>query len=149
MAYIPGAEYRGGSYGKSGSVYASRREVRENPRVSYSNRERVESEGLSRDLASHVLASFGSRGLAIHPDKPIREKIIRRRRAWVPAVLRYNAIPSKVLIEVCNLANGKDRQLIQTRKFRQEVAEAIAAGILDYYGQTDGATDLRVAATSR
>jgi N-acetylmuramoyl-L-alanine amidase len=123
--------------------------VRENPRVSYTSRERVESEGLSRDLASHILASFGGRGLAIHPDKPIREKIIRRRRAWVPAVLRYNAIPSKVLIEVCNLANTYDRQLIQTRKFRQEVAEAIVEGVLGYYGQAEGVTDLRVAATTR
>ena len=149
MAYIPGAEYRGGSYGKSGSVYASRREVRENPRVSYTSRQRVESEGLSRDLASHILASFGDRGLAIHPDKPIREKVIRSRRAWVPAVLRYNAIPSKVLVEVCNLANTKDRQLIQTRKFRQEVAEAIVDGVLGYYGQAQGETDSRVATTSR
>ena len=148
MAYIPGAKYRSGSYGKSGSVYASRREVRENPRVSYTSRERVESEGLSRDLAAHILASFGDRGLAIHPDKPIREKIIRRRQAWVPAVLRYNAVPSKVLVEVCNLANSKDRNLIQTREFRQEVAKAIVDGILGYYGQAAGATDLRVAATT-
>jgi N-acetylmuramoyl-L-alanine amidase len=149
MAYIPGAEYRSGSYGKTGSVYASRREVRESPRVSYTSRERVESEGLSRDLARHILASFGDRGLAIHPDKPIREKIIRRRRAWVPAVLRYNAVPSKVLVEVCNLANSKDRNLIQTREFRQQVAQAIVEGILEYYGQAAGAIDLRVAATSR
>ncbi|MEJ2086131.1 MAG: N-acetylmuramoyl-L-alanine amidase [Acidobacteriota bacterium] len=148
MAYIPGAEYRAGSYGKSGSVYASRQEVRENPRVSYSSRERVESEGLSRDLAGHILASFGDRNLAIHPDKPIREKIIRSRRAWVPAVLRYNAVPSKVLVEVCNLANQDDRQLIQTQVFRQKVADAITDGILAYYGQAEGATDLRVAATS-
>ena len=149
MAYIPGAKYRSGSYGKSGSVYASRREVREEPRVSYTSRERVESEGLSRDLAGHILSSFGDQGLAIHPDKPIREKVIRRRRAWVPAVLRYNAIPSKVLIEVCNLANSQDRQLIQTQKFRQQVAQAIVDGILGYYGQSEGATDLRVATTSR
>ena len=149
MAYIPGAKYRSGSYGKSGSVYASRREVREEPRVSYTSRERVESEGLSRDLAGHILSSFGDQGLAIHPDKPIREKVIPRRRVWVPAVLRYNAIPSKVLIEVCNLANSQDRQLIQTQKFRQQVAQAIVDGILGYYGQSEGATDLRVATTSR
>ena len=148
MVYIPGAKYRSGSYGKSGSVYASRREVRENPRVSYSSRERIESEGLSRDLAGHILQSFDRRGLAIHPDKPIREKIIRRRRAWVPAVLRYNAVPSKVLLEVCNLANSQDRNLIQTRAFRQQVAEAISDGILAYYGQAEASGDLRVAATS-
>lgn len=149
MVYIPGARYRSGTYGKSGSVYASRREVRERPRVSYSSRERVKSEGLSRELASNILGAFHEKGLAVHPDKPVREKVIRKRRAWVPAVLRYNAIPAGVLVEVCNLANSQDRKLIQTTSFRQQVAEAIVSGILSYYGQGEGAGDLRVAASGR
>lgn len=147
MVYIPGAEYRSGDYGKAGSVYSSRREVRERPRVSYSSRERVESEGLSRDLAGHILDAFGASGLAIHPDRPVREKVIRGRRKYVPAVIRYNAIPSKILLEVCNLANTKDRALIQTQAFRQQVAEAIVRGILGYYGQAEGAAELLVAVT--
>ena len=44
----------------------------------------------------------------------------------MPAVLRYNAVPTAVLLEVCNLANPEDRRLIETREFRQRVAEAIA-----------------------
>jgi len=145
MVYIPAAEYRTGSFGKSGGVYTARREVREKPQVSYSTRDRVRSEGLSRDLAGHILDSFRSSDLAVHPDKPVRGKIIRGRRQYVPAVIRFNAIPSKVLVEVCNLANTKDRKLIQTQEFRQQVAESIVRGILGYYGQAAGASDLLVA----
>ena len=149
MAYIPGAKYRTGTYGKSGAVYASRREVKERPQVSYSSRERIKSEGLSRELASNILGAFHDRGLAVHPDKPVREKVIRQRRAWVPVVLRYNAIPAEVLLEVCNLANSQDRKLIQTARFRQQVAEAIVSGILSYYGQAEGDDGARVAAAGR
>jgi len=137
-AYIPGAAMIKGEFGKSGAVYSSRREVREGPRVNFSYRERVKSEGLSRQLAERVLAEFGARGLAIHPSKPVREKIIRARSAYVPAVLRYNAVPAKVLLEVCNLANVEDRRLLQTRAFRQRVAEAVVEGILEYYGAESG-----------
>ena len=82
---------------------------------------------------------------AVHPDKPVRGKIIRGRRQYVPAVIRFNAIPSKVLVEVCNLANSEDRKLIQTKEFRQRVAESIVQGILGYYGQAAGGADLLVA----
>jgi N-acetylmuramoyl-L-alanine amidase len=51
----------------------------------------------------------------------------------VPAVLRYNAVPAKMLLEACNLANAEDRELIQTRTYRQKVAEAVVQGILRYY----------------
>ena len=145
MVYVPAAEYRKGSFGKSGGVYNARREVREKPRVSYSSRDRIQSEGLSRDLAGHILDAFRSSNLAVHPDKPVRGKIIRGRRQYVPAVIRFNAIPSKILVEVCNLANSKDRKLMQTQEFRQQVAESIVKGILGYYGQAEGASELLVA----
>lgn len=134
MVYIPGAEYCGGSYGKSGAVYAARREVREQPRVSFSGSELNRSEGWSRELAQRLIESFHDRDLAVHEYKPIREKIIRNRRSWVPAVLRYNEVPAKLLFEVCNLANSEDRRLIQTQAYRQRVAEAIVDAILAYYG---------------
>jgi N-acetylmuramoyl-L-alanine amidase len=145
MVYVPAAEYRTGTFGKTGRVYTTRSEVREKPRVSYTSRDRIQSEGLSRDLAGHILDSFRSSHLPVHPDKPIRGKIIRGRRQYVPAVIRFNAIPSKVLVEVCNLANSSDRKLIQTQEFRQQVAESIVKGILSYYGQAEGASELLVA----
>ncbi len=138
MAYIPAASLTRGEYGKKGTVYTSRREVRERPRVSYSWKERTRSEGLSRQLATKLLDGFKRHGLAIYHEKPIRDRIIRCRRCspWVPAVVRYNAVPAKLLLEVCNLNNSEDRRLMQTRRFRQKVAEAIVDGILAYYGQS-------------
>jgi N-acetylmuramoyl-L-alanine amidase len=134
MVYVPDAGLRAGTYSRTGAVYASRKEYKEAPSVSFSHKSRVESEGLSRDLADDILRAFGRRGLEVHPDKPIREKIIRRRQQYVPAVLRYNAVPAKVLIELCNLSNDQDRRLLQTRAHRQKMAEAIVEGLLGYYG---------------
>ena len=135
MVYVPGLLPIPTSYGKTGVVYSSRAEVRSQPRVSFNRGERVESEGLSRDLAQHIIQSFARGGLAIHPNKPVRDRIVRRRGTpWVPAVLRYNEIPTKVLVEVCNLANAEDRRLIQTRRYRERVAETLVDGLLEYYG---------------
>ncbi len=149
MAYIPAASLTRGEYGKTGTVYEKRREVKEKPRVSYSWTQRTKSEGLSRQLATHLLDSFRSHGLAIHPDKPIRDRVIRCRRCrpWVPAVVRRNAVPAKLLLEVCNLNNREDRRLLETRAFRQKVAEAVVDGIHAYYGESAAAP--RVAASAR
>ena len=137
MAYIPAASLTRGEYGKTGTVYAKRREVREKPRVSYSWKERVQGEGLSRQLATHIIQNFKKKGLAVHNDKTIRDRVIRCRRcrAWVPAVVRYNAVPARLLLEIGNLNNSEDRRLLQTRDFRQRVAEAIVEGLLEYYGE--------------
>ncbi len=148
MAYIPGADYRTGTYGKSGNVYASRKEVREEPKVAFSRNSRVQSEGLSRELAQQLISAFHHQGLAVHEFKPIREKIIRNRRSFVPAVLRYNAVPAKALFEVCNLANPEDLRLIQTQRQRQRIAEALLRGILLYYGDELSVSGVRVTAGS-
>jgi N-acetylmuramoyl-L-alanine amidase len=135
MAYIPAADMRDGSFSKSGGVYASRREVQENPTVTFPREKRVESEGLSRELAKQVVAAFQLSGLPVHPFNPVRDRIIRDNGVWVPAVLRYNSIPAKALLEICNLANDQDRALIQTHAYRQQVAQAVVRGLLAYYGQ--------------
>ena len=142
MVYLPGLLENPSNYGKTGAVYTSRKEVRERQRVTFSRTQRVRSEGLSRDLAEKVIDSFRDGGLQVHVNKPIRDRVIRNRSAWVPAVLRFNEVPAKILVEVCNLANSEDRRLIQTRRFRQEVAEVLADALLDYYGRArdrDGA----------
>lgn len=151
MVYVPSTFLTQGEYGKSGSVYQARKEVKEKPRVSYSWTERTRSEGLSRQLANKILGSFSRHGLRIHNDKPVRDQIIRCRRCrpFVPAVVRYNAIPTKMLLEICNMNNPQDRELLQTRAFRQKVAEAIVDGILDYYGQEPLVPGTNVAAAAR
>ena len=145
MVYVPAASLTGGRSSRSGDVYEARLEVREQPSFELPWRARLESEGLSREMASATIAAFRAAGLPVHPYKPVREKIIRTRGEFVPAVLRYNSIPAKMLVEVCNLANDQDRRLIQTRAFRQQVAEAIVAGILAYYGEGSAPVPSQVA----
>ncbi|HVS62486.1 MAG TPA: N-acetylmuramoyl-L-alanine amidase [Thermoanaerobaculia bacterium] len=149
MVYVPGLLPMPSDYGMSGVVYTSRREVKNQPRVSFNRKEQVKSEGLSRDLADHLMQQFRRSQLAVHPNQPIRDRIVRGRnsRPWVPAVLRYNGIPAKILLEICNLANAEDRALIKTRSFRERVAEAIVEGLVDYYDV--GAPPSQVAAASR
>jgi len=134
MVYVPGEKFLLGTYGKSGEPYASRREVREEPRVSFSRRERIEAEGVSRDLAERVVAAFRSAELPLHAFDPIRRNVIRGGREWVPAILRYNRIPARVLVEVCNLNNPEDRQLLLTPAYRERVAEAVVDALIRFCG---------------
>jgi N-acetylmuramoyl-L-alanine amidase len=133
MAYIPGATLATGSYGKKGSIYLARAEVREQPSVTHSRDEALAAEGLSRELADSIIRSFEKNGLKVHPFEPVRDNVIRRGKEWVPAVIRHNQIPTRMLLEVCNLGNSKDRELIKTRKHRQQLAEAVYAGIVAFY----------------
>jgi N-acetylmuramoyl-L-alanine amidase len=134
MVYVPGEKFLNGSYAKNGEPYTSRREVREAPRVSFSRREKISAEGVSTDLAERLVASFRAADLPLHPFQPIRRNVIRGGREWVPAILRYNRIPARVLIEVCNLNNPDDRKLLRTRAYREKVAEAIADALVAFYG---------------
>jgi N-acetylmuramoyl-L-alanine amidase len=145
MAYIPAARMRNESYGKNGMVYEVRQEFRESPRVEFPWEQRVQSEGLSRQLAKQVIGAFEELDLPVHPFTPVRDHIIRNRSEWVPAVLRYNTIPAKMLLEVCNLNNDLDRRLLQTRGYRQHVAEGVLHGLLAYYGESASLPAVRVA----
>ncbi|HQR68868.1 MAG TPA: N-acetylmuramoyl-L-alanine amidase, partial [Thermoanaerobaculia bacterium] len=138
MVYVPGERFLRDRYGKRGEVFAAYREWRELPVVAFSRRDRVASEGASTALAGKIVASMRRSGLAVHPFSPVRTHVIRAGREWVPAVLRYNRIPNRVLVEVANLANEEDRALLVTRRFRQDVAEAVAAGLLDFFGADRG-----------
>ena len=136
MIYVPGEKFLNGSFGKAGEPYVSRREVREAPRVSFSRRERIAAEGVSRDLADRMVGSFREAGLPLHAFQPVRRNVIRGGREWVPAILRYNRIPARVLVEICNLNNPDDRKLLRTRKYREKVAESIVDALVAFYSGT-------------
>jgi N-acetylmuramoyl-L-alanine amidase len=133
MAYIPGAGFVEGTYQKKGEVYLARAEVREHPVVKHSREDALMAEGLSRELGESVMEAFAAKGLAVHPFAPVRDNVVRNGREWVPAIIRHNVVPTRLLLEVCNLGNREDRKLIQTKKYRQQLAEAIYAGIVDFY----------------
>jgi len=137
MAYVPGAEFVTGSYRKKGDIYLTRAEVREQPTVTHSREDALRAEGLSRELANSIMSSFDRKGLKVHPFEPVRDNVIRRGNEWVPAVIRHNQVPTRMLLEVCNLGNTKDRELMKTKKYRQQLAEAIYQGLVDFYGREE------------
>ena len=145
MVYIPGERFLRDSFQKSGAVYASRQEVREAPRVSFSRRERIKAEGVSRDLADNIVRAFRAAALPLHAFQPVRRNVIRGGREWVPAILRYNRIPARVLVEVCNLNNPDDRKLLVTRSYRDKVARALVSALVAFYGGGSGEKTIRAA----
>lgn len=149
MAYIPGAGFTTGTYQKKGEIYLTRAEVREQPTVTNSREQALAAEGLSRDLAESVIDSFERNGLRVHPFAPVRDNVVRRGNEWVPAVIKYNQVPTRLLLEICNLGNQKDRELVMTRKYRQQVAEAIYRGIVDFYDARDDSKRGLVASGSK
>ena len=146
MAYIPGERYVKGTFTKTAPIYLARAEVRESPTVSQSDTEALLAEGLSTKLAESIIDSFRKQGLKVHPYQPVRDNVVRQGREWVPAVIRYNKIPARLLLEVCNLGNPEDRRLMQTKAYRQELAEAIHEGIVEFFREGEGGAGVRTAA---
>ena len=133
MIYVPGEKYRTRTYGFKGAAYLARKEVREQNYVSFTLDERQKSEGLSRQFAAQLLKALKQRGALIHPYQPVRDRIIRRTRPWVPAVLRCNEVSVQILLEVCNINNPVDAKLLTDPAFRQKIADAFVDALLAYY----------------
>ena len=131
MVYVPGARLCGGMYGKSGRSYTRFAEVRERRTVSFTTRERARSERLSREFAEEFLRALRGAGIKVFANKPIRDCIVRR-RAFVPAVLRYNAVPTKVLVECGNLSNSRDRRNLGDPTFRERLARAYVDALIGF-----------------
>jgi N-acetylmuramoyl-L-alanine amidase len=146
MVYVPGAGYRAGSYGFSGSSYHQYQEVRENPTVKFSQKSRVRSEALSRKLADRIVEGFEAEGLPVQPYKPVRDRIIRGSHAWLPAVLRGNEVPTKVLVEMVNLSNAEDAALLSSASSREQLARALFAALHAYFGEKVTAPETEIVA---
>jgi N-acetylmuramoyl-L-alanine amidase len=134
MVYVPGEEYRRGRYGHGGATYARYREVREKTYVSFTRAERRRSEGLSRQFATALVGAFRRHRVDVHDYLPIRERIIRRGRSWVPAVLRCSEVPVQALLEVSNLSNPADGKRLMDPGYRQKLADAYVDALLAYFG---------------
>jgi N-acetylmuramoyl-L-alanine amidase len=134
MVYVPGATFRTGTMGYSSSTYLRFKEVREQPRVSFSSRDRVRSEAVSRKLAVAIVKALKKDDLPTQAYQPIRERIIRGGEVWLPAVLRGNVVPTKVLVEMVNLNNPDDAALLGRAADRDRLAKALVAALSDYFG---------------
>ncbi|HPC83020.1 MAG TPA: N-acetylmuramoyl-L-alanine amidase [Thermoanaerobaculaceae bacterium] len=93
------------------------------------------AEALSGQLGDALVRSAERFGVAVHPYRPVRSSVLRGGSRWVPAVLRYNRVPTSVLVEISNLANEEDRALLQTARFREKLALALAAGLAEAFSR--------------
>lgn len=146
MVYVPGAGYRTETYGHSSSFYKQYKEVREKPLVRFSKNERVRSEAVSRKLAGAIVETYRRAGLRIQPYQPTRDKVIRGKSKWVPAVLRGNEVPGKVLVELVNLSNREDAAVLASARERDRLARGLADSLLLYFGERSGSATARAAA---
>jgi N-acetylmuramoyl-L-alanine amidase len=135
MVYVPAAGYRTKTYGSTSKTYSRFKEVREKPHVNFSRSERVRSEAVSRKYADEVVESFRGLGLPVQPYQPVRDKVIRGDSKWVPAVLRGNEIPTKVLIEMVNLSNREDAAVLASALERDRLADALFDSLHRHFGE--------------
>ena len=134
MVYVPGRQFRKGTHGESGEEYLRFREVREAPTVRFPRRDLVRSEAVSRRLAADLVEAFRREDLPVQPYHPVRDRVIRGRRTWLPAVLRGNAVPAKILVEMVNLSNPQDATLLGSARERERLARAMATALAVYFG---------------
>lgn len=134
--YVPGANYVPSQVSRSGSMYKRYREVRAHPVVNFSRTTKIRSQGYSTGFANQLAKTFRQHNIRVHPHNPVRDSIVRRKgKAWVPAVLRNNVIPTKILLETCNLNNAQDAALMKDAGYRQRLAEAIVAALDEFYSR--------------
>ena len=148
MAYVPGERYVQGSFSKKEKVYLARKEVREQPTVTHTEEDALLAEALSTSFAETVIETFREKGLGVHPFKPVRDNVVRDGKEWVPAVIRFNKVPTRVLLEICNLGNEEDRRLARTKKYRQSVAVALRDAIVSYFENQERQPETKVAQKS-
>jgi N-acetylmuramoyl-L-alanine amidase len=138
MVYVPGERYCRREEGSNSATYRKYREVREKPTIRFGTKERVRSEAVSRKLADRIVESMRHEGLPIHPYQPVRDKVIRGKQRWVPAVLRGTAVPAKVLVEMLNLNNKDDAKLMASARTRQRLARSLQLALYRYFGERPG-----------
>ena len=137
MVYVPGANHRRSSETPSGAVYARFEEARNNRAANSTPAEHRRDEALSRNFAETLLHALAANNppIKVHSmGDPIRN-VIRQSggRAYLPAVLRNNMVPTKVLVEAANLTNATDRERVADPRWRQWFAEAFVAAVIKHF----------------
>lgn len=148
MVYVPGEEFRDGRYGYEGDAYTSFAEVREQEYVSFAHELRVRSEGVSRQFADALVRAYAGLRTPVHPYEPVRDRVIRRKRTWVPAVIRCSEVPVSVLVELINLNNEADRRRMRDPEFRERLAAGFVDALLAFYEPEGAAPPAREAAAA-
>ncbi|MFH1177642.1 MAG: N-acetylmuramoyl-L-alanine amidase [Acidobacteriota bacterium] len=134
MVYVPSRMLRGSRGPSPKQIHPCRETHGVGPPV-FSAKLRSRAEALSTQLGETLIANAARLSLAVHPFQPVRGSVLRGSSRWVPAVLRYNLVPTAVLVEICNLNHEEDRKLLLTWKFREKLAHALAAGLAEGFAK--------------
>ncbi len=129
MIYTPGADYYQGNCQLTDSHYKQYRESRSGLKFKISRGDRLRAEGYSHQFANCITQMCRKLKIPMHSNQPVRKYIIRSRNPWVPAVLKYCRIPTRVLIELANLKNTQDRENLRNPMYRQKIAEAYVESV--------------------
>jgi N-acetylmuramoyl-L-alanine amidase len=136
MIYIPGAQYRRDREQPGPAhFYLGFSEARAAQTFRSTGAERRRDEALSRGFAETLMEEFGKGRVKRHAHSAPIRNVIRRSggRYYVPAVLRNNRIPTKVLVEVANMTNPTDCSRMADPDWRQMVAEAFVNALTVHY----------------
>ncbi|MDR0498807.1 MAG: N-acetylmuramoyl-L-alanine amidase [Holophagales bacterium] len=132
MVYVPASNLVPSKFTWSGDgTHVS--ELRYGASVSFTARQKLESEARSHIFAEGLLKILDQEGLPIHANRPIRNAINRSGKSFIPAVIRTNMAMTKVLIEVVNLQNEEDAVLLKAPDFRERYAEAVVKAIRTHF----------------
>jgi len=126
---VPSRHLRPSSYTVSRREIQRYAEYRNHPTVRFGPSFTARVEASSRHLAQSILGRVRANGIEIHPYEPVRDRVLRGRRSWVPAVLRYTAAQNAVLVEVCNMGNAEDRANLVDEAWREEFARSVVEGL--------------------
>ncbi len=136
MAYVPSRYLRPDKpYTVQRRDIETYAEYRNHPTIRLGADFKARAEASSRHLAEGILTGLEKNDIRVHPYEPIRDRVLRGRRSWVPAVLRYTAAQNAVLLEVCNMANPEDRELMLDSRWREEFARAVVEGMAASFAQ--------------
>jgi hypothetical protein len=137
MAYVPSRYLRPTTpYTVGRSDIKDFAEYRAHPTIRLGSDFKARVEASSRHMAGSIIASLQRNEISVHDNEPVRDRVLRgRRRAWVPAVLRYTAAGNAVLVEVCNIGNAEDRELITQYEWREAFARAVVEGVAAAYDE--------------
>lgn len=137
MVYVPGAKRRTDPSASTAKKYTRYEEVRRNPVPTTTASMRKRDEALSWGFANTLLDAMRVHqpSLKVHDAGPPVRNVIRKGKGneFLPAVLRYNVVPTKVLIEVANTTNSQDQQRLADPKWRQWFAEAYVDALRKHY----------------
>jgi N-acetylmuramoyl-L-alanine amidase len=135
MVYVPSRYLRPSKFTVDRRDIKKYAEYRNHPTIQLGADFKARVEASSRHLADNIIVSLEKNELGVHPYEPVRDRVLRGRRSWVPAVLRFTAAQNAVLLEACNMANTEDRALLQKAAWREQFARAVVEGMASAFAE--------------